>query len=286
MDYRDLEELYQKVNNFLTAPSQEAAPMEAVEDRVGQVRRKLVASHKPEEEEAIQQHCDGMPASYVLNAPLDEIAFHIQLLRRLAQEKVVLDTYNRPGDDFSELTVCTYDDPQPGMLAKITGVLYGCDANIHKAQVFTMESERPVVLDTLWIRSGGMQLSENRAQRVESGLREILIGSRTVDQFLKSAGKNPPSAIPLESVELRNDLSEEHTVVHVVARDLQGLLYLMTRALSRSGLHIHSAKVATWAARAENNFYVTTLTGGQISTDELTQWKEHLTRMFRGVNTE
>jgi len=107
-----------------------------------------------------------------------------------------------------------------------------------------------------------------------------------VEQFLRSAGKSPPGAIPLESMELRNDLSEEHTVVHVIARDLQGLLYLMTRALSRSGLHIHSAKVATWAARAENNFYVTTLTGGQISTDELTQWKEHLTRMFRGVNTE
>jgi [protein-PII] uridylyltransferase len=284
MDYRDLEELYQKVQSYLTGRSQDTAAPEAVEERIGQVRRRLVASHKPEEEQAIREHCDAMPASYVLNTPLDEIAFHIQLLRRLVQEKVVLDVYNRPSQDFSELTVCTYDDPQPGMLAKITGVLYGYNADIHKAQVFTLETERHVVLDTLWIRSGGMQLSENRAQRVESALREILMGSRTVDQFLKSVGKNPPSSIPLESVELRNDLSEEHTVVHVVARDLQGLLYLMTRALSRSGLHIHSAKVATWAARAENNFYVTTLTGGQIPLDELPQWQESLTRMFRGMN--
>jgi UTP:GlnB (protein PII) uridylyltransferase len=60
----------------------------------------------------------------------------------------------------------------------------------------------------------------------------------------------------------------------------------MTRALSRSGLHIHSAKVATWAARAENNFYVTTLTGGQIPDDELSEWKEHLSRMFRGISAE
>ena len=56
----------------------------------------------------------------------------------------------------------------------------------------------------------------------------------------------------------------------------------MTRSLSRSGFHIHTAKVATWSGRAENNFYVTTLTGGQIPEEELAQWREHLTRVFRG----
>jgi [protein-PII] uridylyltransferase len=224
-----------------------------------------------------------MPASYVLNTPLDEIVFHIQLLERLGSERIVLDIYNRPGDDYSELTVCTHDDPQPGMLAKITGVLYACDSDIHKAQVFTLEKAQPVVLDTLWVRSGGMPLSENRAARVRAGLKEVLSGSRSVDQFLKRAGKSTPESIVLDSVDLRNDLSEEHTVVHIIARDLQGLLYHMTRTLSRSGLHIHSARVATWNARAENNFYVTTLTGGQIPTAELGRWREQLNIMFRGT---
>jgi [protein-PII] uridylyltransferase len=86
----------------------------------------------------------------------------------------------------------------------------------------------------------------------------------------------------VESLELRNDLSEEHTVVHVVARDAHGLLYAMTRALSRSGLHIHTAKVATWNTRAENNFYVTALTGGQIPFGELPQWRERLARQLSG----
>ena len=284
MDYHDLQELYQKVQSYLSGRSQVGT--EAIEDKIVQVRRKLAAAHQPHEEEAIRKHCDSMPASYVLNTPLDEIAFHIQLLSRLEAETVVLDIYNRPGDDFSELTVCTYDDPQPGLLAKITGVLYGCNADIQKAQVFTMESARSIVLDTLWVRSAGMQLSENRAQRVRTALRDVLTGARSVEQFLKAGGKHPPSGILLESVDLRNDLSEEHTVVHIIARDLQGLLYLMTRALSRSGLHIHSAKVATWAARAENNFYVTTLTGGQIPDNELSEWKGHLSRMFRGISAE
>ena len=93
-----------------------------------------------------------------------------------------------------------------------------------------MESARSIVLDTLWLRSAGMQISENRAQRVRTALRDVLTGARSVEQFLKAGGKHPPSGILLESVDLRNDLSEEHTVVHVIARDLQGLLYLMTRA--------------------------------------------------------
>jgi [protein-PII] uridylyltransferase len=285
MDYRDLEELYMKVQGLLTGQSSEEADALAVEDRIGEIRRRL-ANTAPQYEEAVRHHCDAMPASYVLNTPLDEITFHIQLMARLESEKVVLDIYNRPGDDYSELTVCTYDDPQPGMLAKITGVLYGCNSDIHKAQVFTLEKERPVVLDTLWIRSGGMQLSENRAARVRASLRDVLTGARTVDQFLRAVGKHPPSGILLDSVELRNDLSEEHTVVHVVSRDLQGLLHLMTRTLSRSGLHIHSAKVATWNARAENNFYVTSLTGGQIPDSDLPLWKEQLAGMLRGVTSE
>jgi [protein-PII] uridylyltransferase len=285
MDHRDLEELYQKVQDVLRGHAGERGKV-AVEDRLGQIRRRLAARSELQDAEAVQRHCDAMPASYVLNTPLEEITFHLQLLHRLEAEQAVLDIYNRPGDDYSEMTICTYDDPQPGMLAKITGVLYGCNVDIHKAQAFTLQKERPVVLDTLWLRSGGTQVSENRAARIRAALKEILTGAKTVEQFLRSAGKQPPTEIPLDSVELRNDLSEEHTVVHIVARDLQGLLFLMTRALSRSGLHIHSAKVATWNARAENNFYVTTLTGGQIPDSDLAQWRNQLTRIFRGLGTE
>jgi [protein-PII] uridylyltransferase len=283
MDFRDMEELSDKVQNLLSGVGGENGSPVAIEDRLGRIRRKLVSSQTMEDEAAVHQHCDSMPASYVLNTPIDEITFHLQLLKRLEAEKIVLDIYNRPGDDYSELTICTHDDPQPGMLAKITGVLYACDTDIHKAQVFTLEKQNPVVLDTLWVRSGGVQLSENRAARVRAGLKHVLSHSKPIDDFLKAAGKSAPESIVLDSIDLRNDLSEEHTVVHIIARDLQGLLYLMTRTLSRSGLHIHSARVATWNARAENNFYVTTLTGGQIPDPDLDPWKEKLKNRFCSV---
>ena len=286
MDDRDLEELFRKVQAHLQGETHEENGADSVQGRIGAIRHSLARSSEPETDEAVRRHCDSMPASYILNTALDEIAFHIKLLARLETEQVALDLYNRPGDDYSELTVCAYDDPRPGMLAKITGVLYGCDADIQKAQVYTMQTERPVVLDTLWIRSAGTQVSETRARRVMAALKEVLTGGRTVEHFLRGMGKHPPGGIPLDSVDLRNDISEEHTVVHVIARDLQGLLYLMTRALSRSGLHIHSARVATWAGRAENNFYVTNLHGGQITDEDLPQWQERLARTLQGLEAD
>ncbi len=281
MDSRDLEDLYEKMQDFFAAEAEVGNA--GAEEKSVLVRQKLVALKTSKNEAAVLKHCDAMPAGYVLNTPLEEISFHLQLLERLEAEPVVLDVYNRPGDDYTEMTLCTYDDPAPGMLSKIASVLYGCNIDIHKAQAFTIRKERPVVLDTLWIRSNGMQIAENRARRIQLALKDILAGTNSIEQYLKKAGKTPPSGIVLDSIDLRNDLSEEHTVVHIVAGDLQGLLYLMTRALSRCGLHIHSAKIATWNARAENNFYVTTTSGGQLPDSELSAWKDRLTRALKGV---
>jgi UTP:GlnB (protein PII) uridylyltransferase len=127
-----------------------------------------------------------------------------------------------------------------------------------------------------------MQIAENRARRIQSALKEVLAGSSAIEPFLQKAGKIPPQGIVMDSIDLRNDLSEEHTVVHIVAGDLQGLLYLMTRSLSRCGLHIHSAKIATWNARAENNFYVTNADGGQLPDRDLPAWTDRLTRALTG----
>jgi [protein-PII] uridylyltransferase len=282
MDVRDLEDLYGKMQEYFARTLEDAPDGPAPEERIGLIRKRLAALQPSENEAAVMKHCNTMPASYLLNTSLEEIAGHLELLERLESDSVVFDVYNRPGDDYTELTICTPDDSRPGMLAKITGVLYGCAIDIHKARAYTMEKKNPVVLDTLWIRSNGMQISETKARRIQAALKEVLTGVQTLERFLEKSGKIPPERIILDSIDLRNDLSEEHTVVHIVADDLQGLLYVMSRSLSRSGLHIHSAKIATWQARAENNFYVTTEAGGQIPDSELPIWTDRLRHALQG----
>ncbi len=280
MDFRDLEDLHRKMQDHYARAEAETRGGGGAGDEKVLVRRKLEVL-QGRNEAAVLKHCGAMPSGYVLNTPLEEIAFHLQLLERLEAETVVLDVYNRPGDDYSELTICAPDDPQPGTLARITGVLYGCGVDIHRAQAFTMQRERPVVLDTLRVRSQRMPISENRARRIRAALVRVLAGGEDVEAFLARSGISPAGGIMIEAIDLRNDLSEEHTVVHVVAPDLQGLLYLMTRALSRCGLHIHSAKVATWNGRAENNFYVTA-GSGPIPDADLDLWTGRLRAELAG----
>ena len=90
----------------------------------------------------------------------------------------------------------------------------------------------------------------------------------------------------MDRINLRNDLSEEHTVVNIVAQDLQGLLYLISRGLSRCGLDIHVAKVATWRGLCENNFYVTAPTGSQIPERDLPVWKGLIAHVLSDVGNE
>ncbi|HSW39365.1 MAG TPA: hypothetical protein VLL97_07730 [Acidobacteriota bacterium] len=280
MDIRDLEELYKRMQDCLAGRLEDNSGRKT-KDNQGDLVRKKLAALKAKNETAVLKHCDAMPVGYVLNTPLEEIVFHLELLERLDSECVVLDVYNRPGDDYTELTICIYDDPRPGMLAKIAGVLYFCNVDIHRAKAFTLEKERRVVLDTLWIRSNGTQISENKARRIRKTLKEILTGTQTMEHILKTAGKSASGSIVVDAVDLHNDLSEEHTVVHIVAHDLRGLLYLMTRCLSRCGLDIHSARIATWKGRAENNFYVTSISGGQIPDQDLPSWKYRLAQALR-----
>lgn len=282
MDVRDLEELYRKMQDFFARDAAGGRPPLEPERRIGLIRKKLVALHPSDRESWVLEHYDAMPAGYLLNTSLDEIACHMQLLDRLESEAIVLDVFNRPGDDYTELTICATSDSGPGMLAKIAGVLYGCAVDICRAQVYTMEKKGSSVLDTLWIRSGGMQISEARARRIQSALRDVLSGSVALEQFLQQAGRTPPGGVHPERVDLRNDLSDEHTVVRIAAGDIPGLLYVMCRSLSLCGLDIHSAKVTTWQARAENNFYVTTGSGNRIPDADLPLWAGRLRRMLRG----
>jgi len=281
MDVQELERLYRQLHDYFERTSEDARGNLGADARISLIRKKLVALHSSENEKAILKHYDAMPASYLLNKPLDEIANHMQLLDRLETERVVLDVYNRPGEDYTELTVCTPDDSRPGILSKISGVLYGSAVDILRAQAFTIEKKNSVVLDTLWIQSNGMQISEYKARKIQSALKKTLTDTMTMEQFFQQSEKTPPEGITLDSIDLRNDLSEEHTVVHIVANDITGLLYVVCNTLSICGLYIHSAKISTWQGHAEDNFYVTIGGKGQIPSNEFSTWTEKLRQLLQ-----
>jgi [protein-PII] uridylyltransferase len=86
----------------------------------------------------------------------------------------------------------------------------------------------------------------------------VIAGTGSVDELLerrRRAGRDRQiEAAP--KITIDNELSDSYTVIEVKCPDRVGLLYLITRTLSRLELDIASARIATEIDQAYDSFYV------------------------------
>jgi len=277
---KNLDELYGKVLRKTLSELPEEDVLARVESVIESVVSRIAL--KDISQEAVRQHCHQMPPAYVLNAEAGEIAMHIVFARRLAEENPVVDFFDPEGGNLTEVTLCTYEDPSPGLFSKITGAFFASGINIYQARVFTRSSRPEVAIDTFWVDFNGSQLEERHKRRLDTAITQVLSGETTVEELLRARGKQRPPSITLENLKLNNEVSDEHTVVEIQAADQAGLLYLMASALSRLRLDIHSAKITTWAGKAEDAFYVADERGGKVADDRLAEVEEELAGILRG----
>ncbi len=138
----------------------------------------------------ILEHTRNLPAQYLLNTPLEEMYLHIAMIGRLRETfEPAIDFKHEYGADYTEMMLCAYDDPRPGLLAKITGVLYAHDVNLHTAQVFTREASVRIAIDTLWVDYRGKPLSTHKRAEVQESLRRVLLGEIGVGELLQTHKK-------------------------------------------------------------------------------------------------
>ncbi|MCW3054710.1 MAG: UTP--GlnB, partial [Chthonomonadales bacterium] len=237
------------------------------EATLARARRRLLkdlsVNNFPEAE--VAAHIQSMPPQYLLNQSLRSIAMHIDFIRRLHEGQPVIDFLDEPDATYTEMTVCTYDDPRPGLLAKIAGALYAAEVNIHSAQVVTrIQGEEHIALDTLWIDYRGRQLAPGKRREVVTTLKEVLSGARTVPEILsrkkershRNRGPSYVPYVPLTIRSVRNDLSDTYSVVEAVGPDVPGTFYKVADSLSRQGWDIASARVSAFRGEARCSFYV------------------------------
>src|SRR5688572_18792217 len=166
----------------------------------------------------------------------------------------------------TEITILAPDHPR--LLSLIAGACAASDANIVDAQIFTTTDGR--ALDTVIVsRAFDSDVDEmRRGERIARLIEQVLEGrARLVDAI---ARKRRPSrrrdAFSIEpQVTVTNELSDRFTVVEVECLDRHGLLYDLTHAISELSLDIASAHIATFGERVVDTFYVTDLTGHQVT---------------------
>ncbi len=257
---RFLSELYSRAEVLLSAPPAEdgSPPPAFVPDLKRQrerIRKGLAQHNLPPD--LILEHTRNLPAQYLLNTPLEEMYLHMAMIGRLRETfEPAIDFKHEYGADYTELTLCAYDDPRPGLLAKITGVLYAHDVNLHTAQVFTREASVRIAIDTLWIDYRGKPLTTHKRAEVQESLRRVLLGEIGIGELLQTH-KKPLKEQTIYAAKIDENASERFSLLEVSAPDETGVVYRLARAISALGWNIHAARLSVWGSRARDAFYIT-----------------------------
>lgn len=270
MTARLLEELFGRTLGALeseeleSSPTEEARRLDGLRDRM---RRRLASQASNIEAEAIHAHTSAMPAAYLLNIPLETMSLHLAMIAELTggetEHGVVTDLRTLPGAQQTELTLVAYDDPEPGLLAKVTGVLHAYDIRLHAAQVFTrpMPTGRAIVVDTLTIDHRDHPLDRQMCADLALALGKVLGGEESVHDLLARRRRPEPSLGTTRGLRLETT-DDDLVLLDVVVPRGPGAIHALLRTVTAQGWNIHAARLSTWAGLIRCALYLSEAEAG------------------------
>jgi [protein-PII] uridylyltransferase len=204
---------------------------------------------------------------YWLSLDAETHARHARLMREADAGGAPLTVEKRidPARAVTELTLYTAD--HPGLFSRIAGALAVSGANIVDAKIMTMSNG--MALDTLWVQDHDNTPFDrpDKLAKLAFNFENVLTGDLKPHIELERPAAFP-SRMSVFTVPPRvlidNNASASHTVIEVNGRDRPGLLWEVTRELTRLSLQVSSAKISTYGEKVVDVFYVKNLFGHKI----------------------
>jgi [protein-PII] uridylyltransferase len=208
-----------------------------------------------------------MPRSYFLAVDAGRAARHFPLVAPfLGAREVRTASWKGSRAGTYELLVVTAD--RPGLLSWIAGSLAVEGLSILTAHVFTTDDG--VAVDLFEVEGlFDPDVREESWRRLRSLLRKAVDARVSIEHLVEQKRRHypvPKRPVPV-TVAIDNDASDFFTVVEVGAADRIGLLFDITRTLSELHLDVHLAKIATYADRVIDAFYVRDELGQKVLDD-------------------
>ncbi|HVV94590.1 MAG TPA: [protein-PII] uridylyltransferase [Hyphomicrobiales bacterium] len=260
-------------------------------DRVREAQDELRAALSDWPAAEIEAYLARHYPAYWLKVDLRRRVAHARFLRE-AQAKGRMLATAWSIDAFAgvtELTVLAPDHPR--LLSVIAGACAAAGANIADADIHTTTDG--LALDTILVNRAfdDDEDERRRAQRVAELIERAVKGEVMLTDMM--AERSDPKARRTRAftvephVVVADDWSERHTVIEITGLDRPGLLYDLTRVVSRLNLNIASAHVATFGERAVDVFYVTDLVGHKVTNaSRKAAIRRHLAAVFTGEDQE
>ncbi|MBV8738974.1 MAG: [protein-PII] uridylyltransferase [Alphaproteobacteria bacterium] len=208
----------------------------------------------------------GYP-NYWLSFEAEIHARHARLMREAQASGAPLVVEKRVDAKRAVTEITLYTADHPGLFSRIAGALAVSGANIVDARIMTMSNG--MALDIFWVQDfvGRAFDRPDKLARLAVVFENVLTGDLKPHREL---ARRPalPSRLQVFTVAPRvlidNQASALHTVIEVNGRDRPGLLFELTRELTRLNLQISSAKISTYGEKVVDVFYVKNLFGHKV----------------------
>jgi [protein-PII] uridylyltransferase len=204
---------------------------------------------------------------YWLSFDAEIHARHARLMREAQATGAPLVVEKRVDAQRAVTEITLYTADHPGLFSRIAGALAVSGANIVDARIMTMSNG--MALDTFWVQdlAGRAFDRPDKLARLAVVFEKVLTGDLKPHRELERLPA-PPSRARAFTVAPRvlidNRVSALHTVIEVNGRDRPGLLFELTRELTRLSLQVSSAKISTYGEKVVDVFYVKNLFGHKV----------------------
>jgi [protein-PII] uridylyltransferase len=219
-----------------------------------------------------------METAYWTGFDIDDLAWHAQALNGGGSQ-----VHHRLSLEGGAMALFVSGADRPGLFADLAGTLAHNGANIIAAQVYT--SREGGIIDVFMLhdiqdKPFGKD-DPARLQRLEAALMKVLAGQPGDMTVRERTGRRQAAFLVQPSVQIRDDLSADYTVIDIAGRDRPALLYDVATCLAAAKVSIHSAHVGSYGERMFDAFYVKTEDGRKL--EEFAALKESLREQLLDV---
>ena len=165
--------------------------------------------------------------------------------------------------DNIEIEIIAKD--QTGLLSAVAGLMTISRFNVRSAKTRTTND----IAVMRWIVELDANAQMPSAEKLTDQLKKALLGEldlgKKIEERIENYRRYPGIPTPPPVVFAANDLATNATIIEVRMHDRPGILFNVTRAISRFGVDIKSAIVSTLGAEAFDTLYVTDLEGQPLT---------------------